>query len=387
MKKIVLFIVFNLNIVLLSGCRGDRQEAPETNPASGSRLATLLGNDDDLGFPRVTEPRVFAFPADHGAHPEYRNEWWYITGNLDADSGDRFGFEVTLFRIALSPRAAESPSAWRSRQLYMGHFALSDAERRDFYVHERFARGALGLAGATTNPLRVWLEDWEFGEDAAGYYLRAAADDVAIDVRLVPQKSPVLNGVEGLSQKSLEPGNASYYYSVTRLATAGEVRLGDQTVRVDGASWLDREWGSSALAADQVGWDWFALQLDDGTELMYYQIRGVGDEPAPNSAGTFVAADGEQRPLVNHDVNVEVLDHWESPLGGRYPIRWRLSVPDLSLTLDVEPVFPEQELNLSVRYWEGAVDVSGQKVGRPISGRGYVELTGYADSAALSRSR
>ena len=386
MNKIILLIVLYSFLPFGVACNSTDEEELETGPASGSRLATLLGNDDELDFPRVTEPRAFVFPADHGAHPEYRNEWWYVTGNLDAENGDRFGFEVTLFRIALSRAVEESPSSWRGRQLYMGHFALTDVARRDFHVNERFARGALGLAGAADDPLRVWLEDWEFRQEADVFFLQAAADGVALNLQLVAEKPPVLNGVDGLSQKSPEPGNASYYYSMTRLATSGEVRLGNRSVTVEGSAWLDREWGSSALAANQVGWDWFALQLDDGTELMYYQIRRVGGEPSPTSAGTFVAADGSWRALAAGDVSIDVEDFWESPLGGRYPNRWRLSVPSEGLSLNVVPVLPDQELDASVRYWEGAVDVRGRKAGRALSGRGYVELTGYAESAA-NRSR
>ena len=382
MNKGILFIVLITIITVFTACTDGSDSAPQASPASSSRLATLLGNDDESGFPRVTEPRRFEFPADHGPHPEYRNEWWYVTGNLDTASGDRVGFEVTLFRVALSRTLPESPSNWRGQQLYMGHFALTDVAGGEFVAHERFARNALGLAGATAAPFRVWLEDWEFGRDADGFFLRAAADDAALDLRLEAQKAPVLNGVDGLSQKSPEPGNASYYYSITRLATAGELRLGGRRVAVSGTSWLDREWGSSALAANQVGWDWFALQLEDGTELMYYQIRGTDGAPAPNSAGTFVAADGSQRTLAAEDVAVEVVDYWDSPLGGRYPHRWRLSIPKLQLRLDVQPVLAEQELNTSVRYWEGAVDVVGQKAEQPLGGRGYVELTGYAEGAA-----
>ncbi len=361
---------------------------PAEEPVPGSsRLAGLLGSDSEQSYPRVVEPRQFRFPEDHGPHPEYRNEWWYVTGNLDAVSGERLGFELTLFRFLLTPAAPAAASAWRSNQVYIGHFAISDVRRDEFYVAERYSRGSMGLAGASSAPFRVWLEDWQIGEesgaagtaDVASWRLQAADDEFAIDLSLTSKKRPVLNGVNGLSQKSAEPGNASYYYSMTRLQSDGTVRIGDRRFEVSGLSWLDREWGSSALSQDQSGWDWFALQLDDDSELMFYSIRKLDGTQDLMSAGTFVAPSGRTQHLRYDDVSIDVLDHWESPLGGRYPSRWRIGVPSLDLSLSIEPVMAAQELQTSVRYWEGAVDVSGLRGGEALRGRGYVELTGYAD--------
>ena len=188
-----------------------------------------------------------------------------------------------------------------------------------------------------------------------------------------------MNGVDGLSQKSVEPGNASYYYSMTRLQSDGTVRIGDRTLEVSGLSWLDREWGSSALSQDQSGWDWFALQLDDESELMFYSIRKLDGTQDSMSAGTFVTPSGRTQHLQYDDVSIDVLDHWESPLGGRYPSRWRIGVPSLDLSLSIVPVMAAQELQTTVRYWEGAADVSGVRGEEAVLGRGYVELTGYAD--------
>ncbi|HEX7062029.1 MAG TPA: lipocalin-like domain-containing protein [Woeseiaceae bacterium] len=350
----------------------------------------MLSDPEARGYAQASEPRPFSFPADHGPHPAYRNEWWYVTGNLDAREGRRFGFELTLFRFALAPPAAPgdaSPtaSAWRTRQIYVAHFAVTDAAGRQFRFAERYARGALGLAGATSEPFRVWVEDWwlkAFPDTREGagdaWLLHASTDEFAVTLTLEPQKPPVLNGVQGLSQKSAEPGNASYYYSLPRLAARGTVRIANDVHDVSGLAWVDREWGSSALADDQQGWDWFALQLADGSELMFYRLRREDGSTDAMSAGTWIPARGDSVPLTADDVTLTARDSWESPRGGRYPVTWTLAVPRLDLELRIDPVLRDQELATSVRYWEGAVDVTGRRGDAGIEGRGYVELTGYA---------
>ena len=347
-----------------------------------SELARLLGGDD-AGFAKALTPRSYEFPADHGPHPEFRNEWWYVTGNLDADDGRRFGYELTIFRFSLSPQMNTSPSAWRSNQVYIAHLAVTDARGDRFFVSQRYSRGALGLAGAASDPFRVWIDDWSIGNDAAApgsWRLTAHGDDFGIDVRLEPLKPPILNGDAGLSQKSADPGNASYYYSITRLQTRGQVHVDGKDVEVGGLSWLDREWSTSALAPEQVGWDWFALQLSDGSDLMFYQLRTRDGGQDPMSAGTLTDPDGVAIHLRAEEVTIRVDDEWESAAGGAYPAAWTLELPDRKTSLRVTPVIADQELFTTVRYWEGAVDVTGERDGEPISGRGYVELTGYAEN-------
>lgn|SRR5690606_26384778 len=372
---------------------GSPAGVPAQEPAASPRLSTVLSDRDRDGYAEARTPRPFSFPADHGPHPEYRNEWWYVTGNLDDADGRRFGFELTLFRFALAPEPAEEDagkaaagSAWRTRQVHLAHFAVTDVAAGRFRFAERHARGALGLAGATAEPFRVWVGDWwlrEFpssGEDAGNaWLLHAGTEELGATLTLVPEKPPVLNGENGLSQKSADPGNASYYYSISRIATRGTLRIDDAVYDVSGLSWLDREWGSSALADDQAGWDWFALQLSDGSDLMFYRLRRDDGSTDPMSAGTWIPARGDAVPLARGDVSLEPREHWESPRGGRYPVAWALSVPRLELELLIEPVLRDQELDVSVRYWEGAVDVSGRRSGSPVDGRGYVELTGYAE--------
>ncbi len=344
-----------------------------------SELTELL-DAANAAFPKAIEPRRFEFPADHGPHPEYRNEWWYVTGNLDDESGRRFGYELTIFRFALAPQPVESTSAWRSNQLYIAHLAVTDPAGERFLVAEKFSRGAVGLAGAEASPFAVWIDDWSIRATPSApdaWQLKAASDDIALELTLTPVKPPVLNGDAGLSQKSAEPGNASYYYSLTRLATDGRLRIGDATFRVRGSSWVDREWSSSALGDDQVGWDWFALQFDDGRELMVYQLRRRDGSADPNSAGTLVLADGASVHLDNEQILIRILDTWASPEGGTYPSRWQLEIPAHDIRVEIVPVMPDQELFTTVRYWEGAVDLVGAE---GLGGRGYVELTGYAET-------
>ncbi len=362
--------------------------SPEPQTPSLS-VGRALGGEAEAqeGYARATEHRAFRFPEDHGPHPDYRNEWWYITGNLDAPQRRPFGFQLTLFRIALASElqmAEPTPSAWRSRQVYMGHLALTDVEDERFFSEERFARGAAGLAGAQTSPLRVWLEEWRIeapGPSTFPLHLQAGGDGFRIDLQLERGKPVVLQGDRGLSQKSAEPGNASYYYSLTRMPAAGEITIGEERWPVRGQAWLDREWSTSALGPDQVGWDWFALQFADGRELMFYRLRLRDGATDPLSAGTLVGPEGDVTRLTADEVSIAELAHWESPRSGiRYPSRWRLRIPKAGLSLEVRPRIPDQELDHTVTYWEGAVQVDGTAAGRSIAGRGYVELTGY-DSA------
>ena len=391
-RKVTLIIVLTL-VISAAVIHFRPPAAPETNAqaATGgsSRLSVLLSDQGLEGYAQAIEPRQFAFPADHGPHPDFRNEWWYLTGNLDAKEGARFGFEFTIFRFSLVPPGTDitgDASAWRSNQVYIGHFAITDASARQFYVAQRYSRGGLGLAGAAAEPFHVWLDDWSIAaarpDSDAIWRLRASDRKIALNLTLVPQKQPVLNGVNGLSQKAAIPGNASYYYSISRLQTNGTVQIGDNVFEVSGLSWLDREWGSSALSSDQEGWDWYALQLSDGSDLMFYNLRRNDGSQDVHSAGTLTLADGTAVYLSRDDFIVEVLDTWQSPQGGRYPVAWRIAVPQYGLKLNIEPLLDAQELVTTVRYWEGAVDVSGERDGMPIMGRGYVELTGYAESDA-----
>lgn len=381
-KKLSYFIV--LLAIMMTSCGPEPgQDTPLQAAGTGSsRLSELLRDDSTDQFPKALAPRQFRFPQDHGAHENYRNEWWYFTGNLDADDGRRFGYELTLFRFSLTPDKPEvRHSGWTTNQVYVGHFAITDVMGRQFLVAQRYSRGSLGLAGAAASPVRIWLDDWSIDVDDSGEHWRLVASDeqMAVNLSLDAVKPVVLNGERGLSQKSAEAGNASYYYSIPRLDTTGTLRIDGERFHVVGQSWLDREWGSSALARDQRGWDWFALQLSDGSDLMFYTIRRNDGQPDEHSAGTLISADGQATPLSIDEVSIEVLDTWDSERGGSYPAKWRLEIPTRDLSVVVTPVLDNQELITNVRYWEGAVDVAGFSRSVPINGRGYVELTGYAD--------
>jgi predicted secreted hydrolase len=346
------------------------------------------GEVAEQGFAQVLEPRTFHFPADHGPHPTFRQEWWYVTGNLDAATGERFGFELTFFRVALAPpEAAGTPlparSSWRTREIYTAHFAVTDVSRKQLRFGQKWSRAALKLAGATAEPFAVWLDDWSIrATQQDNWHLSAASAGYGLSVDLRPLTPPVLNGHEGLSIKSNEPGSASYYYSLPRMVVHGELLRDGRPFTVHGLAWLDREWGSGNLGRNEVGWDWFGLQLQDGTALMFYAMRNQDGSRDPASGGTWIESNGHSRELASQDVQLDVSRHWLSARGGNYPARWRLKIPKQGLDIEISPVVADQELDTVPSYWEGAVDVAGTRSGRPIKGRGYVELVGYGRSAS-----
>lgn len=355
-----------------------------------ARVTAAAAPVDVSGFARAEGPREIVFPADRGPHNDYQTEWWYYTGNLTAETGEHFGFQLTFFRRALVPPAqrADRASAWGTDQVYMAHFALTDVNGGRHYSFERLARGAAGVAGAQAEPYRVWLEDWEVAEVVNNQArLRAAALDpnlnlnLSLDLLLSDLKPPVLQGERGYSRKGPEPGNASYYVSRTRIAAQGTVTVGGKTYAVSGLSWMDQEWSTSALGAAQVGWDWFSIQLDDGSELMAFQLRRADGSVDAFSSGTLIAADGTARTLGPDDFTITPTATWRSPRsGGVYPASWTLAVPAADLRLEITPWLADQEMQVSYTYWEGAVRAAGTSAGRPVTGNGYVELTGYAGS-------
>ncbi|ULA59696.1 MAG: AttH component of AttEFGH ABC transport system [Nitrospira sp.] len=328
------------------------------------------------------------FPRDHGAHERFRTEWWYYTGHVTAADGRRFGFELTFFRRGIPPDQVQTlPSRWSIQQLYLAHFALTDLSTERFYYADKVSREGLGKAGAETGRLHVWVDRWSLLMDdrtTPSHRLQAATDDVAINLMVTPEKPPVIHGGDGISRKGTDPGQASHYYSLTRLATEGQIRVGIETFTVTGLSWMDHEFGSADLGQNVVGWDWFSLQLSDATELMWYSLRRADGSSDPVSSGTLVLADGRVQPLDSQDLTIAPLAYWTSPRSkGRYPQRWRLTSPALGMDVTVDSLLADQELDTSrstrVTYWEGAVSVSGRVRGAPVTGRGYVEMTGYAE--------
>ena len=380
MNKLLITVTLVLVLVLALGAA---LLHPQASPAGVQARIIGLPPAQSTGFPRANGPRPLVFPVDHGAHPDFQTEWWYYTGNLDAPGGQHFGFELTFFRRALQPPAERQArtSDWAAQQVYMAHFAITDASGGRYRAFERLERGAAGLAGAVGEPLyRVWLDDWSVEQiGSQDYHLQAAQEGVSIDLRLVDAKGPVLQGDRGYSQKGTDAGNASYYYSQTHLDSTGSVSLNGKDYPVTGLSWMDHEFSTSALAPQQIGWDWFALQLSNGYELMVYTVRNQDGSIDPFSSGTIIAPDGSTRHLAHSDFTITPGGSWRSPHSGAvYPDNWVIEIPGTGARLDVRPYLADQELNLSFTYWEGAVRITGSWAGAAITGSGYVELTGYA---------
>lgn len=362
-----------LAVVVLTLLWLDRQTREPDIPLERLSVQGLMGGES-TDFRQVLEPIPLSFPAAHGKHAEYQNEWWYFTGNFDTADGGRLGFQFTLFRFGTRPNEILD-SAWATDTTWMAHLALSDARHTRFFQSERFARGALGLAGATDQ--RWWLRDWEVTRDGQTWHLDADAGEFALQLSLTPERPIILQGDAGYSRKGPEPGNASRYYSITRLATAGQVRIGDEVLEVSGLSWLDREWGSNQLSETQVGWDWWAMHLDDGRDLMLARLRNADGSTLEWSYGQLVFPDGSHRYLPRGSFELKETRWWTDRKGARWPVDWEIKVPAAALHIHTRAVFDDQHWwQGSVDYWEGMIDVIDAGSGRKI-GRGYLELSGY----------
>jgi predicted secreted hydrolase len=346
--------------------------APAPAPETARSAAEL--------YRQALPPYAFRFPEDHAAHPEFRTEWWYYTGHLAAGTR-RFGYQFTFFQIGIDPRRRESRSEWSPHTLYFAHLALTDKNRGSYFFDEQISRPALEMAGARTDTYRVWLHDWSVERTPEGeHQLRAETDEFSLDLRLTLRKPPVVHGFGGVSRKGPRLGQASHYYSLTRLDTHGELRLQGTRFRVTGQSWMDHEFGSNQLTADQEGWDWFSLQLDNGRELMVYLLRLRDGGLVAASSGTIVDPDGAWRHLPLSALDVRSTRTWRSSSGAVYPAAWRVSVPAEGLSLEIEPDVADQEMRselMGVTYWEGSVSVRGTDRSTAVTGLGYVELTGY----------
>ncbi|HVF11053.1 MAG TPA: lipocalin-like domain-containing protein [Abditibacteriaceae bacterium] len=372
-------------------------------------LSGACGVAAGAGFQPALPGYRYQFPRDHAAHPAHQTEWWYYTGHLQSAAGRRFGYELTFFRHALLPQLKNRPSKWAIRDLILAHFAITDETGRRFYYTDRASRTALGLAGADTINVdttklaklpsaklpsaklpRIWLGRWTLrfaGRGGEVQMLRAEGSsnstEFAIELTQRALKPPVIHGQNGISQKAAGRGHASHYYSFTRLATTGTLRLGSTRHAVSGQSWFDHEFGSGQLGKGQTGWDWFSIQLADGRELMLYQLRLDNGGIDPFSSGTLVERDGRTRHLGRSEFRIEPLASWRSPHSkALYPARWRVTLPRENVQLEIIPTLADQELNTKrstqISYWEGSVGVTGTQRGRVLRGVGYVELTGYA---------
>lgn len=325
----------------------------------------------------------FTFPRDHRVHREFKTEWWYYTGHLKGSEGQTFGYQVTFFRVGLNPgQPPAGSSRWEIRDVYLAHLAVTDIKNKTFLYQEKASRGNLGLAGADGDHYRVWVEKWQVIQEGSNHRLVAGDGELSLSLKVNPTRPPVIHGVGGISQKGFGVGQASHYYSLTRLETKGILTVKGQAIPVTGLSWMDHEFGSNQLQDTQVGWDWFSVQLDNGLDLMIYQLRHSDGRVDPNSSGTLVRPDLKTIHLSQPEINLQVLRFWKSSRSGAtYPASWEVYLPQHDLKLEVVPLLADQELMTSkstrVTYWEGAVRVKGTYKGRSVEGKGYVELTGY----------
>ncbi len=337
---------------------------------------------------RVVPGYPFEFPRDHFAHPEFESEWWYYTGNLFTASGRHFGFELTFFRRTRVVDA-EPQSAWDLDQVYLAHFAVTDTDGERFVLGERLNRAGPGIAGAAAAARRVWNGNWGVEwrfEDAARpvQVLTAMHRDAALRLVLEPRKPVVIHGRDGVSRKVAgDPRAVSHYLSFTRMAASGTVAVAGEEFAVQGQAWMDHEFFSDYLTPGKVGWDWMSVQLDDGSDLMLFGIRDGQGGYGPDRFGTWVDAAGRARPIDPGGVSFRPGRRWRSEAtGAAYPVEWQVEVPEIGLRLDVRPRLDAQEVfsgdGILPPYWEGAVRYAGEREGRPVTGIGYLEMTGYA---------
>ncbi len=347
---------------------------------------------DQPDFLSVTGPCNLVFPKDHGSHSGYRTEWWYYTGNLEAETGNRYGFQLTFFRSQITAPADEKrwprpSSAWRTRQIYLGHAAITDIFNKRHLQSELMARGTLGMAGVSQEEMDtlIFIKNWSAKIEADRHLLKTATDDFSYQLTLKPAKPPVLHGERGYSRKGSTPERASCYYSFPRLKTEGSLTLGGNTIAVRGSSWMDHEFSTALLEPGIIGWDWFSLQLSDQTEIMLFLLRTEEGHFSQASSGTFIDSSGNPRHLTKDDFRVDVLNSWESPRSQAvYPVHWRLAVFPLAIQLTAKANLSDQEMRTQattgVTYWEGSISINGSVGKHPVKGSGYVELTGYAQS-------
>ncbi len=375
MSKCGLFLLFLLGFTACGHVSEDPGQMAE--PTAEQGLQSILGGDETDGFHRSTTVRAMRFPADHGPHPQYRIEWWYLTSSLQDDQGQFYGVQFTAFRRAMAPPApAPHANPWRTSQVYMAHLALSDTTTSRHLEDQRIVRAHPQLAGAQAQPFSVWVDGWRLasaGEAFLPLHLKAESKSFGMDLVMSEGKPIVLQGERGLSRKG--PQQASYYYSITRLHTTGTLRVGERTINVNGRAWLDREWSSGVLSEGQVGWDWFALQLDQGEDVMVGQLRRQDGTRDPYDSGVRVDPDGVYRILRAKDCTLKPLEYWRDDRGVRWPIRWQLQLAEPPRTLVIQAAFPNQRMDTAIVYWEGLVfvlDTNDRAIGR-----GYMELMGY----------
>jgi len=340
------------------------------------------------GWKQAKGPWQWSFPRDHGAHPEYRTEWWYFTGNLKDKDGRQYGYQLTFFRQGIALTASRPDIPWSIRDVYLAHFAIVDGTSGKFWYYDQASRSGPGLAGARIGAMDVWTLNWSAKMTGNIIHLKAYKDYMALNLELSPRKPKIFHGNKGLSTKGPNPGQASYYYSFTDLETKGTIRTelsSKNPVAVTGTSWFDQEFGSNVLSPEQVGWDWFGIHLSDGRDLMLFQLRKKDGSIESSSSATIIEQDGTSRHLRESEITVNIMAQWKSPKSsGVYPAKWQIRIPTASVDITLAPIVANQELvteaSTGVTYWEGAVTGTGTSQGAMVNVEGYAELTGYAGS-------
>ncbi|MDT8318952.1 MAG: lipocalin-like domain-containing protein [Xanthomonadales bacterium] len=364
-------VIGTMTAVLLGACE------PTPAPGEPGGLAVLAQSAE--GFAQAQPDDALQFPRDHGSHPDYRIEWWYVTANLEDDEGRPYGAQWTLFRFAVQPPGSWEPeSPWQSEQVFMAHMAITTPA--EHFAFQRYARGGdhrgIAQAGVTARPFAAWLDDWSLRSSEGNWLpleLRAAQNGFGLRLRLESDRPPLLQGEAGFSQKHPD-GGGSWYYSQPFLKARGELRIDGQPVPVRGQAWLDREWSSQFLQSDQAGWDWFALHLESGEKLMLFRLR-ARDGGADFRHGVLIGPDGSRQTLEPSRIGLQPL-HETAVAGRSLPLHWRIDLPEIGRSLEVEALHPAQWLDVDFPYWEGVVSVSGESPGS--RGRGYLELTGFS---------
>lgn len=387
-KKYLIWIT-----LLISGSLGfwyfTKNSGSKDNNISQISVKNAVFLKDSDKFSKALKPITFDFPKDHTAHNDFALEWWYFTGNVSDQNKNDYGYQFTIFRKAMSADTIEKKSSFSSNQLYFAHLAVTDIEGNQHYHFEKFARGIKGFAGTDADPLKIYIEDWEivglplenknneFNFAEQTFKLKAEKGSIGINLNLVPKKKIVLHGDSGLSAKNSTAESSSYYYSITRLLTEGEIKINGKSIPVKGNSWFDREWSSTMLGKNQVGWDWFSLQLNDNSELMFFRLRD-NEGNTDFSKGTIVFPDGKYATLSGKDIFLKTLENVKLESGNVYPSKWELSLPKYNLNLQIKTRIKDQEMKTTVNYYEGSVRTIGTKDSKKIDGKGFVELTGYS---------
>tara|TARA_B100000686_G_C16800620_1_gene985710 strand:- start:3228 stop:4367 length:1140 start_codon:yes stop_codon:yes gene_type:complete len=348
-----------------------------------SFISSNSSGEERSSFKQALPGYEYSFPRDFFSHDDFKVEWWYYTGNLEGEDGLQFGYQLTFFRVDLDgTNTIPNPSRWKIKQIYFAHMTVTDIDNKKFYFFERINRNALNSAGARSDRFLVWNEDWVLTKRGKSHHLKAVQSGTGIDLLLKPLKKLVFHGENGVSQKGTGEGNASHYFSYTRMMSEGTVWIGGKPFTVKGTSWMDREFSSNHLSREHVGWDWFSLKLDNQIEIMLYQIRLKKGGVEPYSSGTLIAEDGSSQKLKLSKFKIKQTDRWISKNTGiRYPSKWIISISERNIQLEISPNLADQELHhlrsIAGSYWEGSVNIQGHYKGRPVTGTGYIELVGY----------